>query len=94
MTGGVALVLGPVGFNLGAGLTGGRVYLYDLDGSRLNRQYVRAERLDAAGAAEVQQLLKEHVTETASKLGKRLLKEFDPARFSRVTTSLSPEPIE
>jgi len=78
----------------GAGLTGGRVYLYDLDGSRLNRQYVRAERLDASGAAEVQTLLKEHVAETSSKLGKRLLKEFDPARFSRVTTSLSPEPIE
>ncbi len=94
MTGGVALVLGPVGFNLGAGLTGGRVYLYDLDGSRLNRQYVRAEPLDAAGAAEVQQLLKEHVAETSSRTGKRLLKEFDPARFSRVTTSLSPEPIE
>ena len=37
MTGGVALVLGTVGFNLGAGLTGGRVYLLDPDGSRLNR---------------------------------------------------------
>ena len=37
MTGGVALVLGSVGFNLGAGLTGGRVYLLDPDGSRLNR---------------------------------------------------------
>ena len=48
MTGGVAPVLGPVGFNLGAGMTGGRVYLYDLDGSRLNRQYVRAEPLDTA----------------------------------------------
>ena len=55
---------------------------------------MRAERLDASGAAEVQTLLKEHVAETSSKLGKRLLKEFDPARFSRVTTSLSPEPIE
>ena len=49
MTGGVALVLGTVGFNLGAGLTGGRVYLLDPDGSRLNRQYVKAEPLDAEG---------------------------------------------
>ena len=94
MTGGIALVLGPVGFNLGAGLTGGRVYLYDLDGSRLNRQYVRAEPLDAAGAAEVEALLREHHTETASPTAERLLESFDPTRFSRVTTSLAPEPIE
>jgi len=94
MTGGVALVLGPVGFNLGAGLTGGRVYLYDLDGSRLNRQYVRAEPLDAPGAAEVEALLREHSAETASPTAERLLAGFDPARFSRVTTSLAPEPIE
>ena len=70
MTGGIALVLGPVGFNLGAGLTGGRVYLLDLDGSRLNRQYVKAEPLDAEGAAEVEQLLREHAAETASRLGR------------------------
>ena len=54
MTGGVALVLGTVGFNLGAGLTGGRVYLLELDGSRLNRQYVKAEPLDAEAAVEVE----------------------------------------
>jgi glutamate synthase domain-containing protein 3 len=94
MTGGVALVLGPVGFNLGAGLTGGRVYLLDLDGSRLNRQYVKAEPLDAEGAADVQQLLREHAAETASRTAERLLRSFDPGRFVRVTTALVPEPIE
>jgi len=65
MTGGVALVLGSVGFNLGAGLTGGRVYLLEPDGSRLNRQYVKMEPLDEPGAAEVQQLLRQHAAETA-----------------------------
>ena len=94
MTGGVALVLGPVGFNLGAGLTGGRVYLLDPDGSRLNRQYVKMEPLDEAGAAEVLELLREHASETASRGAERLLRAFDPLRFSRVTTALVPEPIE
>ncbi len=94
MTGGTALVLGSVGFNLGAGLTGGRVYLLDPDGSRLNRQYVKAEPLDAAGAAEVEQLLREHAAETASPTAERLLRSFDPGRFARVTTALAPEPIE
>ena len=32
MTGGVVVVLGPVGANFGAGMTGGRAYLYDPDG--------------------------------------------------------------
>ena len=94
MTGGVALVLGSVGFNLGAGLTGGRVYLLDPDGSRLNRQYVKAEPLDASGAAEVEELLREHAAETASPTAERLLSAFDPGRFARVTTALAPEPLE
>jgi glutamate synthase domain-containing protein 2/glutamate synthase domain-containing protein 1/glutamate synthase domain-containing protein 3 len=94
MTGGVALVLGSVGFNLGAGLTGGRVYLFELDGSRLNRQYVKAEPLDAAAAAEVEELLREHAAETASPTAERLLRAFDPGRFSKVTTAVAPEPIE
>jgi glutamate synthase domain-containing protein 2/glutamate synthase domain-containing protein 1/glutamate synthase domain-containing protein 3 len=94
MTGGVALVLGPVGFNLGAGLTGGRVYLLEPDGSRLNRQYVKMEPLDEKGAAEVQQLLREHAAETASRTADRLLRAFDPERFARVVTAIVPEPVE
>ena len=32
MTGGVVVVLGPIGANFGAGMTGGRAYLYDPNG--------------------------------------------------------------
>ena len=32
MTGGTVVVLGPVGANFGAGMTGGRAYLYDPSG--------------------------------------------------------------
>jgi glutamate synthase domain-containing protein 3 len=94
MTGGVALVLGSVGFNLGAGLTGGRVYLLEPDVSRLNRDYVKAEPLDESGIAEVQELLREHAAETASPTAERLLSAFAPERFARVTTALAPEPLE
>ena len=81
MTGGVALALGHAGFNLGAGLTGGRVYLLEPDGSRLNRQYVKMQPLDEADAAEVQQLLREHAAETASRNAERLLRSFRPRPF-------------
>ena len=39
MTGGTVVVLGPVGYNLGAGMTGGEAYVYDPEGrlgARLN----------------------------------------------------------
>jgi glutamate synthase domain-containing protein 3 len=35
MTGGVVVLLGPVGRNLGAGMSGGRVYLLDPDSDRV-----------------------------------------------------------
>jgi len=94
MTGGEALVLGPTGFNLGSGMTGGVVYLLDADEERLNRQYVQAELLAAEDAATVQALLREHVAETQSPRAQELLAAFDPGRFLRVTTRLKPEPLE
>jgi glutamate synthase domain-containing protein 3 len=51
MTGGTVVVLGPVGANFGAGMTGGRAYLYDPDGRHvvaLDGRSVRAVRLSSA----------------------------------------------
>jgi glutamate synthase domain-containing protein 2/glutamate synthase domain-containing protein 1/glutamate synthase domain-containing protein 3 len=94
MTGGVALVLGPTGFNLGAGMTGGAVYLLDADPSMLNRQYVRAAPLAETDVEVVRGLLGEHLSETGSPAAETLLAAFDPGRFSRLTTCVSPEPLE
>ncbi|HLA79662.1 MAG TPA: hypothetical protein VJU18_18960, partial [Vicinamibacteria bacterium] len=94
MTGGTALVLGPTGFNLGAGMTGGVVYLLEPDLDKLNRQYVAASPLDESDADLVLALLREHLTETRSPRAEGLLAAFDPGRFARVATCLAPEPIE
>jgi glutamate synthase domain-containing protein 3 len=90
MTGGTALVLGKTGFNLGSGMTGGVVYLLDADEAMLNRQYVTASPLTGDDAATVQALLEEHTAETESPLAFTLRTAFDPPRFSRVSTCLSP----
>ena len=53
MTGGVVVVLGPTGRNFGAGMTGGRAWLYDPDGRvplRINAASVRATALGALGS--------------------------------------------
>jgi glutamate synthase domain-containing protein 3 len=86
MTGGVVVVLGPVGANFGAGMTGGRAYLYDPDGRHLPALDVRsvgAVRLSAVVrerpdgerfAAELRGLLEAH-REAGSELAARLLAE-------------------
>jgi glutamate synthase domain-containing protein 3 len=48
MTGGTVVVLGPIGANFGAGMTGGRAYLYDPSGrhvAALDASSVAATRL-------------------------------------------------
>jgi glutamate synthase domain-containing protein 2/glutamate synthase domain-containing protein 1/glutamate synthase domain-containing protein 3 len=66
MTGGTVVVLGPVGANFGAGMTGGRAFLYDPDGrhlAALDSRAVRGERLATIaieredGAALVEELI-------------------------------------
>lgn len=93
MTGGTALVLGRTGVNLGSGMTGGRVYLLDPDLAKLNASYVHSLPLDAEDATVVRKMILDHVEATQSKVGKRLLENFDPARFGKIVTVLLPEPV-
>jgi glutamate synthase domain-containing protein 3 len=86
MTGGVVVVLGPVGANFGAGMTGGRAYLYDPDGrhvAALDARSVNAVRLadaardredGAARVAELRSLVEDH-RDAGSALAARLLGE-------------------
>jgi glutamate synthase domain-containing protein 2/glutamate synthase domain-containing protein 1/glutamate synthase domain-containing protein 3 len=88
MTGGTVVVLGPVGANFGAGMTGGRAYLYDPSGrhlAALDTASVRAVRLSVAlaersdGAArlgELVRLLEAH-RDAGSARGARLLADLE-----------------
>jgi glutamate synthase domain-containing protein 3 len=84
MTGGVVVILGPIGPNMGAGMTGGRAYLWDPDGTRITRvatDSVRAARLRSVVASrtdgterveEVRGLLEAH-RDAGSVLARELL---------------------
>jgi glutamate synthase (NADPH/NADH) large chain len=64
MTGGVVVVLGSVGANFGAGMTGGRAYLYDADPARINGGSVRWSGLQGEAAErELHDLLVAHAAE-------------------------------
>jgi glutamate synthase domain-containing protein 2/glutamate synthase domain-containing protein 1/glutamate synthase domain-containing protein 3 len=80
MTGGTVVVLGPTGANLGAGMSGGRCFVLDVDGgvlARVNRQLVEAGRPSRSELSEVAELLREHVAVTGSVLGRRLLDDWE-----------------
>jgi glutamate synthase domain-containing protein 3 len=91
MTGGRALVLGSVGRNLGSGMTGGCVYILDLDPIHLNEKYVLAVGLNDEDIATVRVMLKEHSERTGSRMAACLDRSFDAGRFSKVMTKLEPE---
>lgn len=93
MTGGVALVLGPTGFNLGSGMTGGVVYLYHGDEKMLNQLYVQALPLTSEDEAKVKELLAAHVEKTGSKTGEKLVARFNRSHYLKVVTRLMPESL-
>jgi len=80
MTGGTVVILGPVGYNLGAGMTGGQAYVWDPAArltARLNAALVEAERPDADAEQELRWLVERHLELTGSPRAKALLSDWD-----------------
>ncbi|MEC7592776.1 MAG: hypothetical protein VYA64_05005, partial [Pseudomonadota bacterium] len=77
MTGGTAVLLGAVGDNFGAGMTGGMAFVYDPDDSfrfRCNTDTVLYQRVLTPYWEDVlKALIAEHVAETQSKFAEGLL---------------------
>ncbi len=86
MTGGAALILGPTGRNVAAGMSGGVGYVLDLDASRVNRELVDISPLRPADQEAVRSLLAEHQRWTGSTVASRLLTDWENAknRFSLI----------
>jgi glutamate synthase (NADPH/NADH) large chain len=91
MTGGLALILGGTGRNLGAGMSGGTAYVYDLRRERVNADALAAGELELlpVGAADreiIVDLLAKHRAETGSTVAARMLDDLDAtmARFVKV----------
>ena len=79
MTGGAVVVLGEVGLNFGAGMSGGVAWVLDPSGElplRLNAELVATER---AADAELHELLERHVRHTGSPRGAALLERWHEA---------------
>ena len=81
MTGGVIVVLGEVGRNVGAGMTGGLGYFLDENNtfaSKVNPEIVKIQRVvSEAGAIQLKEMIQHHVAKTGSPKGKAILEDWD-----------------
>ncbi len=77
MTGGVIVVLGNVGRNVGAGMTGGLAYVWDKDGSfpaKVNPEIVKIQRvITPTGEQQLKDLIQAHAERTGSPRAKTIL---------------------
>ena len=80
MTGGKVVVLGRTGKNFAAGMSGGIAYVLDESNDlykRLNKEMINIETLtDKYEINELKQLIMDHVNNTNSEVGKRILDDF------------------
>jgi len=86
MTGGEALIIGPAGRNLAAGMSGGVAWVLDLNPKRLNTELVDPIPLNDADVARIRTLLARHAEETFSPVAEKLLALSETELRGRFTT--------
>ncbi len=82
MTGGVAVILGKTGRNLGAGMSGGRAFVYKLRADRVNPEAlangeIKLLELDDSARELLMSILMDYQKATGSLLAERLLSDFE-----------------
>jgi glutamate synthase (ferredoxin) len=98
MTGGVVVVLGRVGINFGAGMTGGLTWVYDADGSfvrdgRYHSEFLVAEgfgAIDREAQDSLRRLIEAHVERSGSGLAQAMLTDWPASAGAFVR--LTPKP--
>jgi glutamate synthase (ferredoxin) len=99
MTGGTVVVMGRVGMNFGAGMTGGLAWVYDADGSfvsgkRYHPEFVEAEGFDFVDSDSqdaLKALLQTHLELSESGLAKSMLAEWPKSASSFVRLTPVPQ---
>lgn len=99
MTGGTVVVLGAIGRNFGAAMTGGEAFVYDLDGevpAKVNGELVECARVQAEDARRLRALVEEHRDRTGSLWAAELLGRWEDSlsRFWRVAPRAAAARIE
>ena len=85
MTGGTAVILGQIGRNFAAGMSGGVAYIYGLSNKKyINQELVSILELNDSDELKLKEILKNHILHTNSKYVDGILKNFDRKDFIKV----------
>src|SRR5712692_1185776 len=85
MTGGVTLILGPVGLNFGSGMTGGLAYILRAEAEDvLNHDFVSTQEISSDEDEWLRRILREHFDRTGSPRAARLLSRHSALPLTRV----------
>jgi glutamate synthase (NADPH/NADH) large chain len=84
MTGGRVVILGSIGRNFAAGMSGGIAYVLDCPVHRVNMEMVDLDPLDEGDIRFLRDVTERHHIETGSAVAARLLADWDPGRFTKV----------
>jgi glutamate synthase domain-containing protein 2/glutamate synthase domain-containing protein 1/glutamate synthase domain-containing protein 3 len=90
MTGGRVVVLGEIGKNFGAGMSGGIAYIYDKDNllsKRINQEMVDLDSVETdEDSNEVKEMIEKHIKYTGSKEASLILEDWEKskAKFIKV----------
>jgi glutamate synthase domain-containing protein 2/glutamate synthase domain-containing protein 1/glutamate synthase domain-containing protein 3 len=93
MTGGRAVILGRVGKNFGAGMSGGIAYVYDKHNKlekRLNREMVDIFKTEPVHEQEIKKYVENHFRYTKSKIAEEILADWENLK-SNFKVVVSPE---
>ena len=86
MTGGEVLVLGKIGRNFGAGMSGGYAYILDCDERYVNTGLIELRTANNDDLKRIKELIEQHVLHTNSAKGRHILENWNNFvnRFTKV----------
>jgi glutamate synthase domain-containing protein 3 len=80
MTGGRAVILGEIGKNFAAGMSGGIAYIYDKEDSlanRINKEMVDLEKIQSEDEGEVKEMILKYIKHTSSKEAQEIIDNWE-----------------
>jgi glutamate synthase (NADPH) large chain len=86
MTGGMVVILGEIGRNFAAGMSGGLAYIYESNLSNVNPEMVDIDPLNEDDYASIKMALRDHLSFTSSNVAESMLGNWEQAktRFIKV----------
>ncbi len=77
MTNGIVVILGQTSNNIGAGMTGGEIFLYEDPQTRINSEYIGKVPMSETDAQKLRMILEDYQDETGSTKAKYILSDWE-----------------